>query len=119
MYQAISTKFIRPLSFALVFAICFTFLFATTWNQIFAQDSYRNNRRPTYRETDRERRVQEQLRVQHFRSGAQQSEVILKEISDTLKRMEKRVEKLELLAEAMYSATPNRPKSNPVYGRTR
>lgn len=44
--------------------------------------------------------VRNETPTQMFKSGAQQSVVVLREISETLKRIEGRVERLEALAES-------------------
>ena len=95
------------------------FLFAANWNITSAQDTYGTDRRPTYRKTDNERRINDQLQVQHFRSGAQQSEVILQQILEVLQRMDRRIENLERIADTMHRAAPNNRNLPQVPGRAR
>lgn len=97
-----------------VLVVC---VFATNWQTTAAQDPYQDERRPTFRQRDNDRRLEQQLKTQHFKSGAQHSELILKEISETLKSIDQRVERLEKLAELMIQADQ---KTNPgLRGRTR
>ena len=94
-------------------------LVAANWNSGAAQDMYRDERRPSYRETDRERRINDQLQHRHFKSGGQQSEATLQQILVVLQRMDRRLENLERVAESMQSVEPNQPLQPPVSGRPR
>lgn len=100
-----------------VFAVS---IVATNWSYSSAQDTYRDDgRRPSYRKSDNERRIQDQLQVPHFRSGAQQSEAVLQQILEVLQRMDQRVEKLERYAEAMQRTVPNSRNLPPITERGR
>lgn len=87
----------------IVLVVC---VFAANRKPTAAQDLYQKDRRPTYRQRENDRRLEGQLKQQHFKSGAQRSELILQEISQTLKSIDERFERLEKLAELRIQSDP-------------
>ena len=103
---------IRILVIAFVAAPALILVFSQ-WNPSIAQDIDNRNRRPSYRDIDNRQRQANQQQRGNFKSGAQRSEIILKEIAATLKTIDQRLERLEKVAESLPapSATPLRTRN--------
>ena len=84
-----------------------TLLFSWTWfsliSSTIAQDSPSAERRQNYRQLEYQRRQskrQSETYQGNFQSGSEQSVAILREISQTLKSIDARIQKLEKFAES-------------------